>query len=76
MNWEDILKRDGWHLLLDLSSEFDDVVAILKDMSSNEIGKTRQMVNPDHIREVQKALQEILKMELFMEDEEWVGLVF
>lgn len=70
MNWEDILKRDGWHLLLDLSSEFDDVVAILKDMSSNEIGKTRQMVNPDHIREVQKALQEILKMELFMEDEE------
>ena len=39
-------------------------------MSSNEIGKTRQMVNPDHIREVQKALQEILKMELFMEDEE------
>ena len=70
MNWEDILKRDGWHLLLDLSSEFDDVVAILKDMSSNEIGKTRQMVNPDHIREVQKALQEILKMKLFMEDEE------
>ena len=70
MNWEDILKRDGWHLLLDLSSEFDDVVVILKDMSSNEIGKTRQMVNPAHIREVQKALQEILKMELFMEDEE------
>lgn len=70
MSWEDILKRDGWHLLLDLSSEFDDVVVILKDMSSNEIGKTRQMVNPDHIREVQKALQEILKMELFMEDEE------
>ena len=70
MSWEDILKRDGYLLLLDLITEFDDVLDTLKDMSSNEIGKTRQMVNPDHIREVQYALQKILKMELFMEDEE------
>jgi len=68
MSWEDIMKRvqrDTHLQLQDLAFEFEDVVDILKDMATEEIPKTRDMTNPDHVRDVRKALQQIKEMDLF-----------
>ena len=68
MSWEDIMKRvqrDTHLQLQDLAFEFEDVVDILKDMATEEIPKTRDMTNPDHVRDVRKALQKIKEMDLF-----------
>jgi hypothetical protein len=69
MSWEGIMKnrqlRDTYLLLLDLAFDFDGIVDTLKDMAHEEIPKTKDMTNPEHVREVQKALQQIKKMDLF-----------
>ena len=69
MSWKDIMKnrqlRDTFLELQDLSFEFEDIAEILKEMSTEEIPKTKDMTNPDHVREVRKALQQIKEMDLF-----------
>lgn len=59
------VQRDTHLQLQDLAFEFEDVVDILKDMATEEIPKTRDMTNPDHVRDVRKALQKIKEMDLF-----------
>ena len=69
MSWKNIMKgsqiRDTYLQLQDLAFEFDDVVDTLKDMSKEEIPKTKDMTNPDHIIDVREALQKIKEMDLF-----------
>ena len=73
MSWDDILKKrqlkDAYLELQDLAFEFEDVVHTLKDMAKEEIPKAlyaaRGLTNPEHIREVRKALQQIKEMDLF-----------
>tara|TARA_B110000211_G_scaffold206327_1_gene241240 strand:- start:52 stop:270 length:219 start_codon:yes stop_codon:yes gene_type:complete len=69
MSWKNIMKdiqlRDTHLQLQDLSNEFDDIADILKDMAHEEIPKSMDITNPDHIRDVIEALQKIKEMDLF-----------
>ena len=69
MSWKNIMKgsqlRDTHLQLQDLAFEFDDIVDILKDMAHEEIPKTKDMTNPDHVSDVREALKKIKEMDLF-----------
>ena len=71
MSWETILKRETYLQVMDLKQDLDKISDRIDDVVEDEMRNLRLkhgvnlLVNPDHVREVKKALEDILKMALF-----------
>ena len=71
MNWQDIVKRETYLQVMDLKDDLDKISDRIDDVVEDEKRNLRLkhrvniLVNPDHVREVKKALENILEMALF-----------
>ena len=69
--WENVLKRETYLQVMDLKQDLDKISDRIDDVVEDEMRNLRLehsvniLVNPDHVREVKKALEDILEMALF-----------